>query len=410
MSAQLPAREAVRAAGHSQLSLLLGLLSTLGPYTIDAFFPSMRAIAHDFGITYFQAQQAITAYMLPYALVSMLHGSLSDALGRRRPVLVCLAVYAVASIGCALAPSFAALLAFRAVQGVVGGAGQIVGRAIVRDRYHGAEAQKLLSMITMIFSVGPAAAPVIGGWVHVLFGWRAVFGTMALLGAGLFLFALARLPETHPPERRTPLHVEVLLRNNWNILRHPEFLLLGMSTALCFVGLHVYVGSAPAIVMDHWHLNETQFAALTLPIIAGYTFGAARSGRMAGRMDPQRQALMGYRLLFAMTSLMLLLQLSGDAPVYLQQLLLAAIALGLQLMFPVVMLRILDLFPDSRGAAASMQSFFSLVLGTLTMGVVAPLLSRTMLRLAVGSLLSVSLGWLLYRLAQRYRAAVVPGS
>jgi DHA1 family bicyclomycin/chloramphenicol resistance-like MFS transporter len=159
-------------------------------------------------------------------------------------------------------------------------------------------------------------------------------------------------------------------------------------------------------VLDHWGLSGTAFAALTLPIIGGYTIGAVISGRLAGRLAPNRQARFGFRLVFAVAALMLLLQQGfSSPPIYLQQLLLAALGFGLQLMYPVVTLRILDLFPHSRGAAASMQSFFNMIIATLTMGLVAPVLAQSMRSLAWGSLGASALGWLLWQRAQRYRAA-----
>jgi DHA1 family bicyclomycin/chloramphenicol resistance-like MFS transporter len=344
--------------------------------------------------------------MLTYAVTALLHGSLSDALGRRRPILVALSLYALASVGCAAAPNFPMLLLFRAIQGLVAGAGQIIGRAIVRDRFHGAEAQRLMSMITMIFGLGPAAAPIIGGWVHALLGWRAVFGTMAVLGLVLLLFTARRLPETHPPELRTPLRIERLARHNFAVLRHPEFLLLALAVGLSFVSLHIYVGCAPAIVLDHWHLDETQFAALNLPIIGGYTIGAVASGRLAGRLLPQQQARIGFRLLLLVTAAMLLLQFGVVAPaVQWQQVLLAFLGFSLQLMYPVVTLRVLDLFPHARGAAASMQSFFSLLIATMMMGLFAPLLAQSMRYIACVSLAAALCGGLLWRLAQRYRVS-----
>jgi len=402
--------ESAGARRGAPLSLLLGLLSTVGAFSIDAFFPALRAIGHEFRLTTWQAQQTLTVYMLAYTLTSLLHGSLSDALGRRRPILAGLGLYTIASIGCAAAPSFPALLACRAAQGLVAGAGQIIGRAIVRDRFHGAEAQRLMSMITMIFGLGPAAAPIIGGWVHALLGWRAVFGAMALLGFALLLFTALRLPETHPPSRRTPLHLGELARHDLAVLRNREFLWLALGSGSCFIALHVYVGSAPAIVLDHWGLDETLFAALNLPIICGYTIGAVASGRLAGRLAPQRQALLGLRLQMLIALLMLALQLGFESPpIYLQQLLLAAMGFGLQLMFPVVTLRILDLFPEARGAAASMQAFFSLLIGTISMGLVAPMLSYSMRRIALSSLAASTAGFLLWQLAQRYRVRHASG-
>ncbi len=391
---------------RAPLSLLLGLLSTVGAFTIDAYFPSMRAIAQEFHLSAWQVQQTLTVYMFTYAFAALFHGSLSDALGRRRPILASLAIYTLASIGCAAAPNFTALLAFRAVQGMVAGGGQIIGRAIVRDSFHGPQAQRLMSMITMIFGLGPAAAPIIGGWVHALLGWRAVFGTMALLGFTLLILTAQRLSETHPPERRNPLHVKPMLKHNFTVLRRPEFLLLALASALAFVTLHVYVGSAPAIVLDHWNLDETMFAALNLPIIGGYTIGAVASGRLAGRLQPQRQARFGFQLLLIVTALMLVLQTGlPSPPIYLQQLLLALIGFALQLMYPVVTLRLLDLFPDARGAAASMQSFFTLVIATVVMGLIAPLLAPSMRRIALLSAAAAIAAGLLWWLAQRYRAA-----
>jgi DHA1 family bicyclomycin/chloramphenicol resistance-like MFS transporter len=389
----------------AHLSLLLGLLSTVGAFSIDAFFPALRAIAQEFHLSSLQAQQTLTVYMLTYALASLLHGSLSDAVGRRRPILAALALYTLASVGCAAAPNFPTLLAFRAIQGLVAGAGQIIGRAIVRDHFQGAEAQRLMSMITMIFGLGPAAAPIIGGWVHTWLGWRAVFGSMALLGAVMLVFTALRLPETHPPERRTPLRIGRLVQHNLAVLSHVEFLWLALASGFAFISLHVYVGSAPAIVLDHWGLSETMFAALNLPIIGGYTIGAVMSGRLAGRLAPNRQARLGFRLVFAITALMVLLQMSfARPPIYLQQLLLAALGFGLQLMYPVVTLRVLDLFPHSRGAAASMQSFLSLIIATMTFGFVSPVLAHSMPDIAWGSLCASALAWLLWQLAQRYRA------
>lgn len=405
-AADSPHSSPAPAPHRAPLSLLLGLLSTVGAFTIDAYFPSMRAIAQEFHLSAWQVQQTLTVYMFTYAFAALFHGSLSDALGRRRPILISLGIYTLASIGCAAAPNFATLLAFRAVQGLVAGGGQIIGRAIVRDSFHGPEAQRLMSLITMIFGLGPAAAPIIGGWVHALLGWRAVFGTMALLGFTLLIYTAQRLSETHPPERRTPLRVDRLLKHNIAVLRHPEFLLLALASGLAFIALHVYVGAAPAIVLDHWNLDETKFAALNLPIIGGYTIGAVASGRLAGRLQPQRQARFGFRLLFIVSALMLLLQSSlASPPIYLQQLLLGAIGFGLQLMYPIVTLRVLDLFPDARGAAASMQSFFSLFIATITMGLIAPLLAPSMRRIAVVSLMAASAAGLMWWLAQRYRAA-----
>jgi DHA1 family bicyclomycin/chloramphenicol resistance-like MFS transporter len=390
--------------GPPRLALVLALLATLGPYTIDAFFPSMRAMAIEFGISYFQVQQTLTVYLVPYACMSLLHGSLADAVGRRRVMLAGLLFYSLASAGCALAPGFGALLFFRAMQGMVGGAGVIIGRAVVRDCYSGAQAQRVMSAITIMFSVGPALAPVIGGWVHVWLGWRAVFASMALYGLVLALLVLRKLPETLPVAQRTPLQVGALVRNMLGVARHREFLLLTAASGLCFVAMQIYIGSAPAIILDHWHGSETGFAMLTLPIVSGFALGALASGRLAGHLAPARQANFGYSLVLATTAAMLALQtLVAQPPVLAQQLLLTCTAVGLQLLFPIITLRILDLFSHARGAATAANTFVLLLLAALMMGALAPWLSMSMQRLAFTAFVLNSAGWCVWRYARHYQ-------
>jgi len=392
------------AAATPRLALVLALLATLGSYTIDAFFPSMRAMAAEFGVSYWQVQQTLTAYLVPYACMSLVHGSLSDAVGRRRVVLVGLVLYAFASMGCALAPGFGALLVFRALQGMVGGVGMIIGRAVVRDCYSGAQAQRVMSAITIMFSLGPALAPVIGGWIHVWLGWRAVFGSMAVYALVLAWMVYRKLPETLGLAQRTPLEFGALAGNVYRVARHPEFLLLTTASGLCFVVLQIYVGSAPAIILDHWGGTEVGFAMLTVPIISGYAIGAVASGRMAGRLPPARQANYGYTVLLAATGAMLGLQrLVDHPPVLAQQLLLTSMAFGLQLLFPIITLRILDLFGHSRGAATSAHTFCLLVLAALMMGALAPWLSQSMQRLALTAFVFSAGGWGVWRLARWYQ-------
>lgn len=379
------------------LTLLLAAVSTLGPYTIDSFFPSLRAIGAELDVTQLQAQQILTAFMLPYAFMSLVHGSLSDALGRRRVVLVALFLYVLASLGCTLAPSFGTLLLFRALQGMVAGVGHTIGRAVVRDCYSGTQAQRVLSSITMIFALGPALAPVVGGWVHVWLGWRAVFGTMVILGVLLLVLVGWRLPETHPPEKRTPLHLGALVGSVVQVMGHRRFQWMTASSVLCFIALHAYIGSAPAIVLDHWHLNETQFGVLSIPIIGGYSIGAWITGKTAGRIEPERVIRWGYHGILSMNLAMVVLQLAvPHPPIAVQALILACNAMCMQFIFPVITLRILDLFPHSRGAASSAQAFFSMLMSALMMGLVSPWLSASMQRMAIGCCALTLIGWLVW--------------
>jgi DHA1 family bicyclomycin/chloramphenicol resistance-like MFS transporter len=332
----------------------------------------------------------------------LVQGPLSDALGRRPVILVGVCLYTLASIGCAFAPNFTTLLVFRALQGVTAGVGMIVGRAVIRDLYEGPQAQKLLSLVTMLFAFAPAVAPVIGGWIHVAWGWHAVFGFMAVFGALLAVGTHLTLPETHPKEKRAHLHVGTLTRTAWSIARHREFLLLAFAMGANFAALMIFIGAAPAVIQDHWHLGETQFANLFTPVIGGLIIAAFISGRMAGRYTYSQQSQVGFILALSGSALLTLLWAVFDSPCRLaQQGILAVIAFGVQLAGPTLNLRMLDLFPLARGSAASVQSCVAIAISALVFGLISPVLSGSMLSLAQGSFCSALVAFGLWRLSQR---------
>jgi MFS transporter, DHA1 family, multidrug resistance protein len=383
---------------HRGLAVLLAALATVSPFSIDTFFPSFPAIAAQFALNTWQMQQTLTSYLVPFAIMSLVLGPLSDALGRRPIVLVGLAVYSAGSIACAAAPSFAWLLTFRAVQGMSAGVGMAVGRAIVRDLHEGPEAQRLMSTITMIFGIAPAIAPVVGGWIHVAFGWRAVFVFMVCIGVALIIASYLHLPETHPEERRMPLHPVTLAHTAWRIASNQEFILLALAAGTTLCAMMTYLGAAPAIVLGFWHLTETQFAWLFVPIIAGFMLGAWLSGRLAGRIPGRRQVGIGFAVSLASSGLVLALHLAvHPLPIVVQEMLIGIDAMGVQLVMPILALRMLDLFPTSRGSAASVQTCVMLLTGSVCIGLAVPALAAALLYLAAGSFGATLLAFGLWR-------------
>src|SRR5687768_10084948 len=180
------------------LALVLAGLAMVGPFSIDSYLPAFPAIARDFSLTPLQVQQTMSVYLIAFAVMMLFHGTLSDSFGRRPVILANLALFMAATLGCALAQDFSQLLAFRALQGVSAGAGMVVGRAIIRDTYEGFAAHRLMSLVTMIFGIAPAIAPVIGGWLLSRFTWHAIFVFLTCYAALLFVACWFRLPEPHP--------------------------------------------------------------------------------------------------------------------------------------------------------------------------------------------------------------------
>jgi len=354
------------------LAVLIGGLSMVGPISTDTFFPAFHAMEKALHVDAWQLQQVLTAYMVPFAFASLVHGPLSDAIGRRPVMIWGMVLYTVGGVACTLAPNYEALIAARMLQGATAGVGVVIGRAVVRDLYEGARAQHLMSMTTMIFSIAPAVAPIIGGWAHVAFGWRAVFAIMVICGVIFAFSAWWRLPETHPEAARIPFNARNLVSTSATVLRHPEFLLLALAASFNFCSLAVMIGAAPAIVEKHWGMGETSYWTLFVPVIAGILVGAWCSGRIAGKLDLVYQVRIGIATTFVVSLVRVLLHLGLDpVPILVQQGLLFVAGVGAQIAFPVLTLRMLDLFPAARGTAASAQSFVALLITAFTLGIVS---------------------------------------
>jgi MFS transporter, DHA1 family, multidrug resistance protein len=391
------------------LAVLLGGLSMVSPFSIDTFFPAFHAMERGLNVSAWQLQQVLTAYMLTFAFASLVHGPLSDAIGRRPVMIGGMVLYTVGSIACMLAPNYSALIAARILQGATAGVGVVIGRAVIRDLYEGPRAQHLMSMTTMIFSIAPAIAPVIGGWVHVAYGWRAVFAVMVLCGLIFSISAWWRLPETHPVAARIPFSARNLVSTSATVLRHPEFLMLALAAAVNFSSLAIFIGSAPAIIERHWHLGETDYWQLFLAVIGGILVGAILSTRIAGRMDLVKQVRLGFGLTFIAAAIRVLMHFGvADPPRGLQQGILFVSAIGAQFAFPVLTLRMLDLFPAARGTAAAAQSFVALVFTAFTLGILAPLVLAKLEWIAYTSLACTSLASVFWYLSRRWHDRSLP--
>lgn len=393
------------------LTLLLAGLAMFGPFSIDTIFPAFPQMAAQFGADKVAMQQTISVYLISYAVMSIVHGPLSDALGRRRVILAGLVVFTLASAGCALSRDLPTLLAFRALQGLSAGVGLIVGRAVIRDVLQGDDAQRLMSQVSMIFGIAPAIAPIIGGWMLGAGRWPLIFWFLAAFGLMLVVSVGRWLPETHPQELRIPLRPRRLLRDYAAIGTNPRFQRLAAAGALNFAGMFLYIASAPAFLMDLLHLGEREFAWLFIPTIGGMTIGAFLSGRLAGRWTPSRQVTAG----FACSAVAAVLNLAYNAfapsiSVPWAVLPMSLFAFGVALVFPVLTLAILDMYPRHRGAASSLQAFVQLVLNSLVAGLLSPLLSHHGLHLALGMLGFVASGWAFWCWESSVARRAPPGS
>ena len=379
------------------LTILAGL-GMVGPFSIDTIFPAFAQLAADLDTSPLALQQLISVYLLSFAAMSLFHGPLSDALGRKPVILAGSALFVLSSLACALAPNLTWLLIGRAAQGLSAGAGQIISRAMVRDIFTGDKAQRVMAEIAMIFGLAPALAPIVGGWLLVHGDWRGIFWFMTGLGVVLMLLVWFFLPETHPRADRTPLRVGPLFHSLWEVWRDRNGRRLALAGMVNFAGMFLYISSAPMFVVELLGMGEQDFWVLFVPLISGMVIGSWTSGRLAGRISGRRLATIGYWVSLGGGALNLALMLVPAAQTTpWAVLLLPVYTFGVALAFPILTLAMLDLFPANRGAASSVQSFVSLVFNALIAGALAPAVAFSLPTLAGTTLVLTIIGYLMWR-------------
>ncbi len=381
------------------LAILLAMLSMLGPFSIDTYIPAFAAIGQSLQATPVQMQQTLSDYLFSFAFMNLFHGSLSDSLGRR-PVILCgLAVFTVASVGCALSQNIGQLIAFRALQGLSTGAGIVVSRAVVRDVFPLAEAQRVMSQITIFFGVAPAIAPVVGGLIVGYLAWPAIFWFMAGIGIALWLINWRALPETLPAAQRQPFNLAQLWRGYRELLLDPRFMLLALASGVPFNGLFLYILSAPSFLGKILHLPPTQFFWFFITTISGIMAGSWLSGQKAGRVSPRAQIMQGFSIMLAVSALNMGANYLLAPAVWWSLLPIAVFGLGWALMMPAVTLLALDLHPQRRGMASSLQAAIGSTVNGLVAGVLAPWVMHSAQALALASsallLAGLAAWWLL---------------
>jgi MFS transporter, DHA1 family, multidrug resistance protein len=374
------------------LAVLLAMLGMLGPFSIDTFIPAFSGIAASLNASPVQMQQTLSAYLFGFAFMSLFHGALSDSVGRRPVVLWGLAAFTAASVGCALSQSIGQLVFFRAVQGLTTGAGIVVSRAVVRDMFPPAQAQRVMSQITIYFGVAPAVAPMIGGVLFAHLGWHRVFWFLTGVGVALWLANYRLLPETLHLSHRQPLKISHLLRGYWQLGRDPRFFLLALASGVPFNGLFLYVLSAPVFLGQHLGLAPTQFFWFFVLTISGIMSGAWVSGRMAGRVAPKRQIRHGFVIMLIIALVNLAANAVFAANAAWAMFPVAIFAFGWAMMVPVITLLVLDLHPQRRGMASSLQAFIGSSANGIVAGVIAPLVMHSTLALAATSLTMLFIG------------------
>ena len=362
---------------YAQNAIVLGLLTAIGPFAIDMYLPAMPTIAASLQTSTAAAQMTLTAFFLSFGACQLIFGPLSDMVGRKPPLYFGLAIFLAGSIGCALAPSVEALIAFRFLEGVGASAAMVIPRAVVRDLHTGLEATRLMSLIMLVLSVAPILAPLFGSVLIVPFGWRAVFvavSVIALIGLSLVQFSL---PETRPPVARTPVSLAGLLGGFSMLFRDARFLGLTFIGGLGMSSFFVFLANSSFVYMNHFGLTPTQFslafALNAIGFIGASQFAAALGGRFG--MPRLVTGAVALHTLFAMILLVVTLLGSDSLPVLMALLFCAFACLGL--VVPTVMVLALEPLGPIAGLASALGGTLQMVTGGLMIVLVSQFFNGT---------------------------------
>ena len=397
----------------ASIPFVLAMLSMIGPFSIDTPFPAFARMGEELEVSSTELQLVVTAYMLAFAAMSVFHGPLSDAIGRRPVIVWSLAAYALASVACAFAPTLEWLLVGRVVQGLAAGGSTIVSRTVIRDLFDGVEAQRLMSQVAVIFGMAPAIAPIVGGLLIQVGPWETVFWFMAALALVLITVTLVLLPESHPPERRVPLRVGEIVVGLATVVRVPAFHRMAWAGALVFGAQFLYIGGASIFVVDLLGEGELDFWKLFVPMIGAMVVGSLTSGRFGRTVTSSQLITLGYAVstVGAVIGVVVALTPAGEVLPW-AVVGISFVAFGNGLAFPNIQMLMLDLLPGRRGAVMSASTFVTLVFNATSAAVVAPYAGRSVLGFAIAAAVSVVLGWGFWhwhRVAGRRPTVPLPG-
>jgi DHA1 family bicyclomycin/chloramphenicol resistance-like MFS transporter len=361
----IPMSHVTKRRPDGRLILLLGALAACGPISIDMYLPSLPSIAQAFLVTTGAAQTTLTSFMLGFSVGMLLYGPLSDSFGRRPVLLGGIIMYALASIACGVAYSIGSLVTFRFVQALGAGAASVLARAIARDAHEPTDAARVLSMLSIVTSIGPLLAPLIGGQLLLLGGWRVVFVALTIFGTVCAVTAFLRVPETWPREKRKQSAVLKSFAAYGTLLCDPVAWGHMLCGGMAFASMFAYITATPFVYIEYFHVSAQHYGFLFGLNIIGIMFGNFLNTRLVGRLGSLRIIAFSAAVSCGASLFVSLVSLTGWGGLW-------SIVVGLFFVVGVVGLLsancttdLMHRYPQNAGAAAAVFGAMQLALGAL---------------------------------------------
>lgn len=291
--------------------ILMGALTAIGPVSIDMYLPAFPAIAQGLNATTNQVERTLAVYLIGMALSQLFYGPLADRFGRKPPLYGALTLYIIASAGCALAPNVEVLTACRLAQAMGGAAGMVISRAVVRDHYNTQEAARALSMLMLIMGVAPILAPLIGGQLLPLTGWRGIFGLITVAAIILLVTVSRVMVESLAPERVTPLSWGNILRTYWGLVRDRRFVAYAFSGGMGSATMFGYIVASPLLFIEYFGISAQHYGLLFGANATSLILGSQLSARLLKSHQPEKLLPWALRAMMAAGLTALVLTLCG---------------------------------------------------------------------------------------------------
>jgi DHA1 family bicyclomycin/chloramphenicol resistance-like MFS transporter len=367
-----------------QIAMVLGLLSAIGPFAIDMYLPALPSIGSSLGASAGAVQMSLMAFFIALGLGQMVYGPASDMFGRKRPLYWGLAIFAVGSVGCALAPDIQTLVLWRLVQGTGACAGMVVPRAVVRDLHTGPEAARLMALLTLVFSVSPILAPLFGSFLIEWSGWRAVFWAVTVAAALAMVLLATALPETRSKESRIGSSVGSALRGYGVLLRDGHFIGLVLIGGFGIASFFAYLANSSFVLIDHYGLTPRQYSYAFAANAASFIGMSQLTGRMVKRFGMVPLVRGGVVCYATVMTLLLVLHWAGlkGLPLIITLLFIGYGFLGL--VMPSAAVLALDEHGEIAGTASALMGTLQFMTGAAVMALVGLFVDGTALPMLAG--------------------------
>jgi DHA1 family bicyclomycin/chloramphenicol resistance-like MFS transporter len=364
------------------LILILGLLTAIGPLSIDMYLPAFPDIARGLHTEISQVALSLSSFFIGISAGQLLYGPLLERYGRKKPLYFGLCLYLLASIGCAFASSVNALILFRLLQALGGCAGMVAARAIVRDLFESKEIAKIFSTLMLVVAVSPIIAPTLGGYITAYLGWRWVFLGLIIINVIILFGVYFLLPESRKPDPDFSLKPRDIVWNFWAITKHPQFFTFALTGAVSYAGLYAYVSGSPYVFMELFRVNEKQFGWIFAFIAVGI-IGSSQLNNIALKKSSSEE-IIGVALMIQMLIgfTFVVLSLLGWTELY-TTILLIFLFLGCQgFIFPNSSALSLAPFAHNAGSASALMGAVQMGIGAGASALVSLLQNGTSLPLS----------------------------